>query len=57
MTSCSVITPSSGDGRVRLRDELGLLLRGVQVDDLVGDLARRDHAVGRGDEAVLGDLA
>jgi hypothetical protein len=28
-----------GDGRVRLRDELGLLLRGVQVDDLVGDLA------------------
>ena len=33
-----------------------LLLRRVEVDDLVGDLAVLDDAVGRRDEAVLGDL-
>ena len=47
----------SSSGRVGLRDQLLLLLRGVQVDDLVGDLAVLDDAVGRRDEAVLGDLA
>ena len=41
---------------VRLGDRLVLLLRGVQVDDLVGDHAVLDHPVGGGDEAVLGDL-
>ena len=37
--------------------DLVLLLGRVEVDDLVGDDAVLDHAVGRGDEAVLGDLA
>ena len=41
---------------VGLRDQALLLLGRVEVDDLVGDLAVLDHAVGRGDEAVLGDL-
>ena len=41
---------------VRLGDDLALLLRGVQVDDLVGHHAVLDDAVGRRDEAVLGDL-
>src|SRR4051794_35063732 len=41
---------------VRLRDELRLLLGGVQVDDLVGDDAVLHDAVRRRDEAVLGDL-
>ncbi len=44
------------DGRVGLGDQLLLLLRGVEVHDLVGDDAVLDDAVGRGDEAVLGDL-
>src|SRR4051812_46972066 len=42
--------------RVGLRDELLFLLGGVQVDDLVGDLAVLDDAVRGRDEAVLGDL-
>ena len=41
---------------VGLRDQALLLLGRVQVDDLVGELAVLDHAVGRRDEAVLGDL-
>ncbi len=45
-----------GDGGVRLRDLRLLLLRGVEVDDLVGDLAALHDAVRRRDEAVLGDL-
>ena len=42
---------------VGLRDQALLLLGRVEVDDLVGDLAVLDDAVGRRDEAVLGDLA
>src|SRR4051794_4211955 len=41
---------------VRLRDAQRLLLRGVEVDDLVADLAVDDLAVRGRDEAVLGDL-
>ena len=44
------------DRRVRLRDLRLLLLRGVEPDDLVGHLAVLHDAVGRRDEAVLGDL-
>jgi hypothetical protein len=39
--------------RVRLGDQALLLLRGVEVQDLVGDLALAHHAVRGGDEAVL----
>ena len=46
----------SSSGRLACAIELLLLLRGVEVDDLVGDLAVLDDAVGRRDEAVLGDL-
>ena len=42
--------------RVGLRDQALLLGRGVEVDDLVGHLALVHDAVGRRDEAVLGDL-
>ena len=44
------------DRRVRLGDHLLLFLGGVEADDLVGHHAVLDHAVGRRDEAVLGDL-
>ena len=44
------------DRMVGLRDQALLLLGGVQVDDLVGHEPVLDHAVGRGDEPVLGDL-
>ena len=44
------------DRRVRLRDHALLLLRRVEVHDLVGDDAVADDAVGRRHEAVLGDL-
>ncbi len=44
------------DRRVGLGDDLLLLLRGVDADDLVGHLAALDHPVRGGDEAVLGDL-
>jgi hypothetical protein len=44
------------DRVVGLRDQALLLLRGVEPDDLVGDLPVLDDAVGRRHEAVLGDL-
>ena len=44
------------DRRVRLRDQLLLLLRGVEVHDLIGDLAVLDDPVRGRDEPVLGDL-
>ena len=43
------------DRLVRLRDRELLLLGGVEVDDLVRDLALLDHAVRRLDKAELGD--
>ena len=52
----SVKRPFSSTGALACAIELLLLLRRVQVDDLVGELAVLDHAVGRRDEAVLGDL-
>ena len=45
-----------GERRVRLRDDVLLLLVGVDVENLVGHLAVLHHAVGRLDEAVLVDL-
>ena len=44
------------DRGVGLRDQLLLLLRRVEVHDLVADDAVLDDAVGGRDEAVLGDL-
>ena len=44
------------DRRVRLGDDLLLLLVGVDADHLAGELAVLHHPVGGGDEAVLGDL-
>ena len=44
------------DRRVRLGDQRLLLLRGVEVEDLVGHLAVLDDPVGRRHEPVLGDL-
>ena len=44
------------DRRVRLRDDLLLLLRGVDPHDVVGHPAVLDDPVRGGDEAVLGDL-
>src|SRR5262249_25635753 len=44
-------------GGVGLGDDVFLFLVGGEVDDLVGDLALHDLAVGRLDEAVLVDAA
>ena len=45
------------DRLVRLRDDELLLLARVEIDDLVGDLAALDDAVGRRDEAELDTVA